>query len=161
MAKIFLGWLLMMLHYQTRCFLLFFPMLMILTIFEISSRKGALHDLTFCTKWMSQPHFGQVWGGGVKPNTPKVGDLESSETLKCLEFDNKAQNTSHWGVLGVIAKVLKRNYRKWLCIGHLDICSPSYGQKKGRESNWQFDSRPLKVKNRPFSNLQIESAIRR
>jgi len=23
----------------------------------------------------------------------------------------------------------------------------SYGQKKGRESNWQFDSRPLKVKN--------------
>jgi len=25
----------------------------------------------------------------------------------------------------------------------------SYGQKKGRESNGQFDSRPLKVKNRP------------
>jgi hypothetical protein len=24
----------------------------------------------------------------------------------------------------------------------------SYGQKKGRESNWQFDSRSLKVKNR-------------
>jgi len=32
---------------------------------------------------------------GVKPNTPKVGDLESSGTPKCLEFDNKAQNTSH------------------------------------------------------------------
>jgi hypothetical protein len=28
---------------------------------------------------------------GVKPNTPKVGDLESSGTPKCLEFDNKAQ----------------------------------------------------------------------
>jgi len=27
----------------------------------------------------------------------------------------------------------------------------SYGQKKGRESNWQFDSRPLKVGNRPDS----------
>jgi hypothetical protein len=25
----------------------------------------------------------------------------------------------------------------------------SYGQKKGRESNWQFDFRPLKVRNRP------------
>jgi hypothetical protein len=25
---------------------------------------------------------------------------------------------------------------KWLRIGHLDICSPSYGQKKGWESNW-------------------------
>jgi hypothetical protein len=43
----------------------------------------------------------------------------------------------------------------------LDICRPSYGQKKGRESNWQFDSRPLKVGNRPLPNLRIESAIRR
>jgi hypothetical protein len=31
---------------------------------------------------------------------------------------------------------------------HLDICNTSYGQKKGHESNWQFDSRPLKVRNR-------------
>ncbi len=31
---------------------------------------------------------------GVKPNTPKVGDLESSGTPECLEFDSKAQNTS-------------------------------------------------------------------
>jgi hypothetical protein len=38
-------------------------------------------------------------------------------------------------------------------IGHLDICSPSYGQKKGRESNWQFDSRPLKVRNRPVPDV--------
>jgi hypothetical protein len=30
----------------------------------------------------------------------------------------------------------------------LDICNTSYGKKKGRESNWQFDSRPLKVGNR-------------
>jgi hypothetical protein len=32
---------------------------------------------------------------------------------------------------------------------HLGIYNISYGQKKGQESNWQFDSRPLKVKNRP------------
>ncbi len=95
---------------------------------------------------------------GVKPNTPKVGDLESSETLECLGFDNKDQNTSMRSVLGVIGKVLKHKYRKWPRIGHLDICNPSYGQKKGRESNWQFDSRPLKVVNRPFPDLQIESA---
>ncbi len=31
----------------------------------------------------------------------------------------------------------------------MDICSTSYDKKKGRESNWQFDSRPLKVRNRP------------
>jgi hypothetical protein len=30
--------------------------------------------------------------------------------------------------------------------GHLNT---SYGQKKGRESNWQFDSRPQKIWNRP------------
>jgi hypothetical protein len=98
---------------------------------------------------------------GVNPNTSKVGDLESSGTPECLEFDRKAQNTSHWGVLDVIGKVLKRRYRKWSRIGHLDICSPSYRQKKGWESNWQFDSRPLKVRNRPFFDLRIESAIRR
>jgi hypothetical protein len=98
---------------------------------------------------------------GVKPNTPKVGDLESSGTPECLGFNKKAQNTSHWGVLGVIRKVLKRRYRKWPRIDHLDICNPSYGQKKGRESNWQFDSRPLKVANRPLPDLRIESAILR
>jgi hypothetical protein len=49
---------------------------------------------------------------GVKPNTPKVGNLESSGTPECLEFDSKAQNTLHWGVLSVIGKVLKSRYRK-------------------------------------------------
>jgi hypothetical protein len=32
---------------------------------------------------------------GVKPNTSKVGDLESFGTPECLEFDNRDQNTSH------------------------------------------------------------------
>jgi len=100
-----------------------------------------------------------VWGWS--PTLGKVGDLESSGTPECLELDNKAQNTSHWGVLGVIEKVLKPRYRKWPCIGHSDICSPSYGQKKGWESNWQFDSRPLKVENRTLPNVALNSATRR
>jgi hypothetical protein len=106
---------------------------------------------------MSQPYFGQVWG----PTLEKSEDLESSGTPECSELDSKAQNTSYWGVLGVIGKVLKRRCRKWPRIGHLDIYSPSYRQKKGRESNWQFDSWPLKVGNRPLPDLRIESAIRR
>jgi len=92
--------------------------------------------------------------------TPKVGDLESSGTPERLEFDNRGQNTSHWGVLSVIGKVLMRRYRKCSRIGHLDVCSPSYGQKKGQESNWQIDSRPLKVGNRPLPDIRIESATR-
>ncbi len=105
---------------------------------------------------MSQPHFDQVWGWS--PTLGKVEDLESFGTPECSELNNKAQNTFHWDVLSVIGKVLKRRYRKWLHIGHLDIYSPSYGQMKGRESNWQFDSRPLKVENRPLSNIWFESA---
>jgi hypothetical protein len=99
--------------------------------------------------------------GGEAQHLEKSEDLESSGTPECSEFYRKAQNTSHWSVLGVIGKVLKRRYRKWPFIGHLDICRPSYGQKKGRESNWQFDSRPLKVGNRPLSDLRMESATRR
>jgi len=34
--------------------------------------------------------------------------------------------------------------------GHLQ---PKLWQKKGRESNWQFDSQPLKVGNRPLPNV--------
>ncbi len=86
-------------------------------------------------------------------HTPKVEDLESFGTLECLEFDSRGQNTSYWGVFGVIGKVLKCKCPKWPRIGHLDICNPSYGQKKGQESNWQFDSRPLNVGNRPFPDV--------
>jgi len=44
---------------------------------------------------------------------------------------------------------LKRRCLKWARIAHLDIWNTSYDQKKGRESNCQFDSRPEKVENRP------------
>jgi hypothetical protein len=85
--------------------------------------------------------------------------MESCRTLKCSELDIKGQNTLHWGVIGVIGKVLKRRYRKCPWISNLDIFSPSYGQKKGRKSNWQFDSRPLKVRNRCLPDIRIGSAI--
>ncbi len=87
-------------------------------------------------------------------HTPKSGNLESSGTPKNSELELKGQNTSHWGVLGVIGKALKCKCLNWPRIDHLDICSPSYGQKKGRESNWQFDSRPLKFGNRPLPDVR-------
>jgi hypothetical protein len=64
-------------------------------------------------------------------------------------------------VLGVIGKVLKCKYPKWPRIGHLDIRSPSYGQKKVQKSNWQFDSRPLKVGNQLAPDMRWGSAMRR
>jgi hypothetical protein len=90
--------------------------------------------------------------------TPKVGDWESPGTPKCSEFDSRGQNTLHLGVFNVIGKVLKSRCLKCAHIGHLDICSPSYRQKKGRESNRQFDFRPLKVGNRPLPDLRIKNA---
>jgi len=53
------------------------------------------------------------------------------------------------GILYIIGKILKFKFLKWARIAHLDIWNTSYGQKKGWESNCQFDSRPEKVKNRP------------
>ncbi len=94
-------------------------------------------------------------------HTPKMGTWESSETPKTLKLDCKGQNTSHWGVLNIIGKLWKCTCRKGAFMGHLDICSTSYVQKKGRESNWQFDSRPLKVGNRPDPGVCRGSATHR
>jgi hypothetical protein len=43
---------------------------------------------------------------------------------------------------------LKLRCLKWARMTHLDIWNINYDQKKGWESNWQFDSWPLKVENR-------------
>ncbi len=94
-------------------------------------------------------------------HTPKSGKLESFGTPENSELDCKGQISSNLSVLSVIEKVLKCRCPKWPRIGHLDICSPSYGQKKGRESNCQFDSRSLKVGNRPAPDVPWESATRR
>jgi len=53
------------------------------------------------------------------------------------------------GVLYIIGNLLELRCLKWARIIHLNIWNTSYGQKKCRESNWQFDSQPLKVGNRP------------
>jgi len=80
---------------------------------------------------------------------PKSGNLESFGTPKTSELDYRGQKTLPWNVLYIARKVLKCRCRKWPRMSHLDICNTSYGQKKGRESNCQFDSRPLKVGNQP------------
>jgi hypothetical protein len=85
----------------------------------------------------------------MKPTLSEMGTWESSEILKTLEFNCRDQNTSPWGIIYIIGKLLKFRCRKWAHMGHLDISSINYDKKKGRESNWQFDSLPLKVGNPP------------
>jgi hypothetical protein len=83
------------------------------------------------------------------PSELPLWELESQCTPKPLESDYKGQNPMDWGVIYIIENLLKLKCLKWARMTHLDISNTSYGQKKGRESNGQFDSRPLKVKNRP------------
>jgi len=76
-------------------------------------------------------------------------ELESQAwwSIKSLENDCKGQNTLDCKVIYIIGKVLEHKCVKWARMTHLDTLNTSYGQKKGHESNCQFDSRPLKVKN--------------
>jgi hypothetical protein len=83
------------------------------------------------------------------PRELPLWELESRWTLNFLESDRRGQNSLDWGVLYVIGKLLELKCLKWACMTHLNIWNTSYGQKKGRESNWQFDFQPLKVGNRP------------
>jgi hypothetical protein len=105
---------------------------------------------------MSQPHFGAKCENAT--HTPKSAKMESSGTPENSEDDLKGQISLHWCLFYINGKLLKWRCPKWPRMGHLDIYSPSYGQKKGQESNCQFDFRPLKVGNRPFSDMSSRSA---
>jgi hypothetical protein len=78
---------------------------------------------------MSQPYFGQVWGWS--PTLGKSEDLESSGTPECSKLDSKGKNTSHWGVLGVVGKILKRRYRKCPRIWQFGYLQPKLWAKEG------------------------------
>jgi hypothetical protein len=81
-------------------------------------------------------HFGS-WTPGGLPNLQRgiVGVM--------------THNSMVWGVIYINEKLLERRYLKWARLAHLDIWNTNYGQKKGQESNCQFDSRPLKVRDWP------------
>ncbi len=85
-------------------------------------------------------------------HSPEMGTWPSFGTPETSKFGCKGQHTMHWDVLYIIGNLSKCRCRKWARMSHLVICNTSYGKKKGRESNWQFDSRPLKVGNRPNSD---------
>jgi hypothetical protein len=81
------------------------------------------------------------------PNELSLCELESPWTPKFLKSNYKGQNPLDWRVLYSIENLLECRCLKWAHMSHLDISNTSYGQKKSQESNLQFDSWPLKVKN--------------
>jgi hypothetical protein len=91
--------------------------------------------------WEHEPSHSQV--------NSHVGSWNPERTPESSERNCRGQNSLRWSVLYIIKKLLKRRCLKWARITHLDIWNTSYGQKNGQESNWQFDSWPLKVGNWP------------
>ncbi len=76
-------------------------------------------------------------------------ELEFQWTPEFSENDCKGQNSLNWRIPYIIGKLLESKCLKGAHTTHLNIQNISYGKKKGRESNWQFDYQPLKVRNRP------------
>jgi hypothetical protein len=83
---------------------------------------------TSSTKGVATPLWGKC---EVATHTPENGTWESSGTPENSELDCRGQNTSHWGVLYIVGKVLKCRCPKWPRMSHLDICVTSYCRKKG------------------------------
>jgi hypothetical protein len=83
------------------------------------------------------PGMQRVWGHEPSHSqvNSHVGSWNPDWTPKSLECDSRGQNSSPWKVFYIIGNLFKRKCLKWACIAHLNICNPSYGQKKGRESN--------------------------
>jgi hypothetical protein len=128
------------------------------TISTIYYHRGMTRPNQLTKLFVATPLWGKC---EVATHTPENGTWESFGTPKNSEFDCRGQNTSPWSVFYTVGKVLKCKCPKWPRMSHLDICSTSYDRKKGRESNWQFDSRSLKVRNQPDPGACRWSVTRR
>jgi hypothetical protein len=102
---------------------------------KVGLRHTSWNQRTTRTVWMnnflgqfwdivSQPHFGQVWGWNSHSQSWGLRVLWDSRMFRVQQ-----QRAKHLtlGCSCVIGKVLKCRCPKWPRIGHLDICSPSYG----------------------------------
>jgi hypothetical protein len=91
----------------------------------------------------------KVWGNETfaLPSELPLWELESMWILESLEGDCRGPNSLDWRVTYIIWNILEHSCLKWDCMTHLGTWNISYGQKKVRKSNCQFDSQPLKVMN--------------
>jgi len=95
-----------------------------------------------------------VWGNMREwtftlPRQLSLWEMKSRWIPKASESDFRGQNSMACSILYIIGNFFEHKFLKWACITHLNIWNTSYGQKKGQESNCQFDSQPEKVRNQP------------
>jgi hypothetical protein len=88
---------------------------------------------------MLQPHFEA--SVRMKLTLPKVGTWNPLRLPKIQSLIARVK-TPYIDVFFILLE-------KWPCMSHSNICTISYGQKKGQELNWPFNSRLIKIGNRP------------
>jgi hypothetical protein len=82
-----------------------------------------------------------VWGSEHSlPRQLPLWEMDSWWTPKISKSNLRDQNSMVCDILYIIGKLLKHKCLKWAPIAHSDIWNTNYDQKKGRESNCQFDS---------------------
>jgi hypothetical protein len=92
----------------------------------------------------------KVWGN--EPTPPSGFPFWVLEPLwrsKFLENNFRGQNSLDWRFPYTNGKLLRHRCPKWACMIYLNTYNTSYGWKKSWESNYKFDSWPLKIKNHP------------
>jgi len=103
---------------------------------------------------MSQPHF----EGSVRSLVTLL-KMGLGNPLGLLKFQSSivGVKTPRIEMFFIpLGKVWKCRCSKWPRMSHLDISNTSYDRKKGRKSNWQFDSQSQKIGNRPDPGVQVE-----
>jgi hypothetical protein len=85
------------------------------------------------------------WTSTLSNELP-LWELESRWTPKSSKNDCMGQKSLDWRNFYIIGNLLERRHLKWDHMTHWGTWNTRYGQKKGRESNCQFDYSPLKDK---------------
>jgi len=76
------------------------------------------------------------------PNAFSFWELHLCGSCECLKLWLERQTSTKLGPQETMRKVMKRKCLWWPHIVHLNLICMSYNQKKGRKSNWEFDSQP-------------------
>jgi len=118
-------------------------------IARLRAKRKPGSDITYSRECKKVRRSVREWTFTLLRQLP-LWEMESRWTPETSESDLRGQNNMTCGVLYIIRKLLKPRCLKWVRITHSDIWNISYGQKKGQDSNCQFDPRPEKVEINPI-----------
>jgi hypothetical protein len=102
------------------------------------------------------PTLRQVWGWNS--HSPKSGNLESAGTPENSKLDCRGQNTLPWNVIISLERSWSVDVENGLACTILTSAAQVMVERRAGSQNWQFNSQPLKVGNRPNLGVRRWSA---